>query len=866
MKTFIKVLFLFTIYGRIKMIEEIKDKQSKRHIARSILEALPDWQEVTNMKHRVLSVVLALCLCISSQSVAYAFQEDPSQQEKVFGEEATETPEESPEDAPAETDPGMDEAMDQQTPSQQKEESSEKTPEEIPEAAADGQAARNDTVPTPAEAYAAMTALQNQDGYKEGTVWTDYEPFSDEKGYYHWKGGLLGGKRISAVGCVAFAFILSDAAFGSLPARMYAAGEFTYEDIKVGDILRVRNDVHTVIVLEVSDVGVVVAEGNISTGDHKGKVHWGRGISREEVMRDTSHYITRYPDGYIQPDDPGANDTIADGTLGAGLSWQLTNAGTLTVSGKGEMPDFESTSDQPWSSNSSQIRKVVIGDGVTSIGACAFWNCGVISAEIASSVTAIGNNAFRETQMISVTIPSSVKTIGDSAFQKCQNLSEVSVSEGVEKIGQNAFRACTSLTSIAIPASIGEVGDAAFLDCTQMMNATFAKGGKQVKMGDNIFTRCYKLLGVTLPVSIDRIGAGMFQNCLLLPGVEIPQGAESIGESAFASCSGFTTVVIPDSVTSIGIAAFSACPLQDIYFTGSEAQWSSIGKMGDTASAVSRAVMHYNYTAVPGQKPDGGNGGNGNTDSSGNGNTSSPGNGNTNSPGDDSTSSPGNGNTTSGSNNNDTNAGNGSASSPGSGTNTNGGSGNSANGGNGADGSHNNSNTSENGNNFGGNTNDHKGYGSDQAGSFGAASIIESGIRAVVETWKPASPDERRRYACFGKENIRYTSAKNNAYQVTIENAMQGPMCFQSFEAVLGDYTIGRTYNIYPPSGTAYSMDEKVEITLKIPSAVYKKNREYKMICVTKGGQPFVYNDLDSDPTTITIETNKFYAYALIYR
>lgn len=860
-------------------------------------------QEVTNMKHRVLSVVLALCLCISSQSVAYAFQEDPSQQEKVFEEEATETPEESPEDAPAETDPGMDEAIDQQTPSQQKEESSEKTPEEIPteapeesgedtsedtdaqqsfsdqdegipEAAADGQAARNDTVPTPAEAHAAMTALQNQDGYKEGTAWTDYEPFSDEKGYYYWKGGLLGGKRISAVGCVAFAFILSDAAFGSLPARMYAAGDFTYEDIKVGDILRVRNDVHTVIVLEVSDVGVVVAEGNISTGDHKGKVHWGRGISREEVMRDTSHYITRYPDGYIQPDDPGANDTIADGTLGAGLSWQLTKAGTLTVSGKGDMPDFAGTSDQPWSSNSSQIRKVVIGDGVTSIGACAFWNCGVISAEIASSVTAIGNNAFRETQMISATIPSSVKTIGDSAFQKCQNLSAVSVSEGVEKIGQNAFRACTSLTSIAIPASIGEVGDAAFLDCTQMMNATFAKGGKQVKMGDNIFTRCYKLLGVTLPVSIDRIGAGMFQNCLLLPGVEIPQGAESIGASAFASCSGFTTVVIPDSVTSIGTAAFSACPLRDIYFTGSEVQWSSIGKIGDTALAVSKATMHYNYTAAPGQKPEGGNGGNGNTDSPGNGstsnpgngNTSSPGNGNTNSPGNGNTSTPGNGNTTNGSSNNNTNAGNGSPSSPGGGTNTNGGPGNSANGGNNADGSHNNSNTPGNGNNFGTNTNDHKGYGSDQAGSFGAASIIESGIKAVVETWKPASPDERRRYACLGKENIRYTSAKDNAYQVTIENAMQGPMCFQSFEAVLGDYTIGRTYNIYPPSGTAYSMDEKVEITLKIPAAVYKKNREYKMICVTKGGQPFIYNDLDSDPTTITIETNKFYAYALIYR
>lgn len=37
------------------------------------------------------------------------------------------------------------------------------------------------------------------------------------------------------------------------------------------------------------------------------------------------------------------------------------------------------------------------------------------------------------------------------------------------------------------------------------------------------------------------------------------------------------------------------------------------------------------------------------------------------------------------------------------------------------------------------------------------------------------------------------------------------------------------------------------------------------MICVTKGGWPIVYNDLDENSKTITIETNKFYAYALIY-
>ena len=91
-------------------------------------------------------------------------------------------------------------------------------------------------------------------------------------------------------------------------------------------------------------------------------------------------------------------------------------------------------------------------------------------------------------------------------------------------------------------------------------------------------------------------------------------------------------------------------------------------------------------------------------------------------------------------------------------------------------------------------------------------------------------------------------------------------MCFKSFEAVLGDYTIGRTYNIYPLSDTIYNMEKEIQFTIKIPPAIYKEDRDYKMICVTKDGQPIIYNDSDSDPETITINTNNFYAYALIYK
>ncbi|MDE7331047.1 MAG: hypothetical protein K2O16_02235 [Lachnospiraceae bacterium] len=136
----------------------------------------------------------------------------------------------------------------------------------------------------------------------------------------------------------------------------------------------------------------------------------------------------------------------------------------------------------------------------------------------------------------------------------------------------------------------------------------------------------------------------------------------------------------------------------------------------------------------------------------------------------------------------------------------------------------------------------------------------------ILSLWKPTTPEEIKRYACKGNELIDYTQAEGNAYPVTIMNAIQGSMCFASFEAVLDDYAIGRTYNIYPSGNMTYSMDKDVEITLKIPSAIYQPDREYKMICVTKGGQPIIYEDLDKVPETITFKTNTFYAFALIYK
>lgn len=489
------------------------------------------------MKHRIFAAALALCLCLTAAPRAHAWRETPQLR--------------------ADTAAALSYAR--------------------------------EAVPSPQEVYAAMMALQENARYQEGAPWTN------ETHEYAWNGGTQDGIARIGRGCVAFAYELSDEAFGSLPARMTAS--FTFSDVKVGDILRVNNDAHTVIVLRVADNGVTIAEGNYSEDGGGGKVHWGRSMGVAEVEA-ASHLITRYPEGYVPPDDPGA-DTEADGGTAGGLSWTLTKAGTLTVSGAGAMPDFDDLSDCPWGEHMDGILKVVIEDGVTSVGSNAFQNSAVLSAEIPDSVTAIGSGAFYGSAIISAAIPAGVKTIGDGAFRTCENLSSVTVADGVEAIGQNAFRGCTALKSISLPASVTEVGAGAFMSCENLTSAAFAPGGTQVTMGANLFTQCWRLSEVTLPQSIDRISGGMFQVCGALSSLDIPQGAAGIDNEAFASCASLTKLTIPDSVAEIGTGAFSNCSmLRDIYYCGSEAQWNSISKPADVTAALTSVTIHYD-SAMP---------------------------------------------------------------------------------------------------------------------------------------------------------------------------------------------------------------------------------------------------------------------------
>ena len=274
------------------------------------------------------------------------------------------------------------------------------------------------------------------------------------------------------------------------------------------------------------------------------------------------------------------------GTCGVNITWVLDENGTLTISGKGDMENYNN----PWHLYGSKITSVVIENGITSIGNHAFNDIfNIKSVTLPNSLSRIGDYAFCYSYWLeTITLPDSLTEIGDRAFSDCTRLKSIVIPEGVKFIGDGAFENCYSMETVALPGSLTEIGAEAFDNCTGLKAIAIPAG--VIRIGHGAFSGCLSLETIEIDKAnenycmVDGILFNKNKTALVsypagktAESYEIPNGVTTVTYGTFASCCNLKSVSIPTSVTSIQEFAFNGCDnLRDVYYSGTQAQWNAI--------------------------------------------------------------------------------------------------------------------------------------------------------------------------------------------------------------------------------------------------------------------------------------------------
>ena len=225
----------------------------------------------------------------------------------------------------------------------------------------------------------------------------------------------------------------------------------------------------------------------------------------------TAHAYAEKYDRIFVSFDGDATDVILSGYAGDNADFTITRDGKMTITGSGNMYNYDDTSGRPWNKYCAFIKSVSIADTITSIGDYAFEDCGRLeNSTIPNSVTHIGSYAFEDcTNLASVTFGenSQLTSFDDYAFAHCVSLTDITIPASVEYISNSAFYRCSGLATITIPDSVTGIGYYAFEDCDSLVN-------------------------ITIPASVTGIGYSAFKDCDSLESITILNPKCSINNSA----------------------------------------------------------------------------------------------------------------------------------------------------------------------------------------------------------------------------------------------------------------------------------------------------------------------------------------------
>lgn len=288
-----------------------------------------------------------------------------------------------------------------------------------------------------------------------------------------------------------------------------------------------------------------------------------------------------------------SNGTVTpalSGKCGKNVSYSISDDGVLTISGTGAMANYtykdNDSSNCPWHSVRWAINKVVIEDGVTSIGNAAFaFDISLTDVTIPGSVTSIGNRAFMGTPLTSVVIPEGVKTIGQWVFWCCTSLKSITLPTSLTQVGQGAFYAAedydgefySELTDIYYGGDMGRfwnsiqgIRDSRIPDSVTIhYNGATGNNIDGGKCGADVswkFDKNYTLTIYGTGAMYDYpTGDGdnwwtdwnlPWKYCYdMIQRVVVEEGVTYLGEESLSSLRNATSLSLPNSLTTIGQAA-----------------------------------------------------------------------------------------------------------------------------------------------------------------------------------------------------------------------------------------------------------------------------------------------------------------------
>ena len=275
---------------------------------------------------------------------------------------------------------------------------------------------------------------------------------------------------------------------------------------------------------------------------------------------------------------PGSVTKIDDSSIGAFAGTSVRSAGPI---GSGcdiqfgwtkSVPDYAFLNAGRSDITGSGLEKVILPEGVESIGTKAFANTGSGS------------------DLSSLYLPDSLTSIGTDAFLGCKALKTAGGTEDnvrlpvTETFTGGILSAFPYLERVTVPAGTSTVGAESFSGSANLKTVILSEGVETI--GEKSFSSCAGLTSVSLPNGLSNIGASAFENCAGLSSITIPAGVTALNSGTFVNCTGLKRIILSKNLKSIAMGTFDGCTaLTDVYFDGTEDEWKAITSDHDFSTA-----------------------------------------------------------------------------------------------------------------------------------------------------------------------------------------------------------------------------------------------------------------------------------------